>query len=115
MSKKYPTNVLTQAQATLQAWQEIDPALALGNLTQAVLTTDLEQAQAALNKIQSLEAQLTDARNQRDAAYATVWDEVKRVRSAIKGIYGDDSSQYEMVGGTRLSERKKPVRKTESE
>jgi hypothetical protein len=36
---------------------------------------------------------------------------VKRVRSAIKGVYGDDSTQYEMVGGTRMSERKPRTRK----
>ncbi len=29
----------------------------------------------------------------------------------VKAIYGDDSSQYEMVGGTRLSERKTYARK----
>ena len=28
--------------------------------------------------------------------------------------YGDDSSQYELVGGTRLSDRKAPTRKTSS-
>jgi hypothetical protein len=34
-----------------------------------------------------------------------------QVRSVIKGISGPDSSEYEMVGGTRKSERKKPKRK----
>jgi hypothetical protein len=55
---------------------------------------------------------LTDKRNQRDALYTQIWDKVKRVRNGKKGIYGDDSSQYEVIGGTRLSERKTPVRKT---
>lgn len=45
-------------------------------------------------------------RNQRDALIAMTWDQVKRVRTGVKGIYGDDSSEYEMVGGTRLSDRK---------
>ena len=36
---------------------------------------------------------------------------IKRVRAGVKGIYGDDSSQYEMIGGTRMSERKPPARK----
>jgi hypothetical protein len=30
------------------------------------------------------------------------------------GTFGDDSSEYEMVGGTRLSDRKRPVRKPET-
>ena len=59
----------------------------------------------------TLDAQLTDVRNKRDELTAKIWDEVKRVRSTVKGLYGDDSSQYEMVGGTRVSERKTPVRK----
>jgi hypothetical protein len=29
----------------------------------------------------------------------------------MMGVHGDDSSQYEMVGGTRRSERKRPVSK----
>jgi len=32
----------------------------------------------------------------------------------MKAIYGDDSSQYEMIGGTRLSERKSPARKAKA-
>jgi hypothetical protein len=43
-----------------------------------------------------------------------MWDKVKRVRAGVKANYGDDSSQYEMVGGTRLSERKSPTRRTTS-
>lgn len=34
--------------------------------------------------------------------YEGLWDKVKRVRNSVKANYGDDSSQYEMVGGMRL-------------
>jgi hypothetical protein len=40
---------------------------------------------------------------------------MKRIRSVIKGTYGDDSSQYELVGGTRLSDRKPYRRRTTTE
>jgi hypothetical protein len=40
-----------------------------------------------------------------------LWDKVKRVRKGVKANYGDDSSQYEMVGGTRTSERQPRTRK----
>jgi len=36
---------------------------------------------------------------------------VKRIRSGIKGHYGDDSEEYELVGGTPLSKRKKRPRR----
>jgi hypothetical protein len=34
-----------------------------------------------------------------------------RRRQAVKAAYGADSSEYEMTGGTRASERKRPTRK----
>jgi len=63
------------------------------------------------SQMNSLEAQLTNLRDQRDDLNAVIWGEVKRVRTGVKGQYGDDSPQYEMVGGTRLSERKPVPRK----
>ena len=59
----------------------------------------------------NLENQLTDLRNRRDATNETLWDAVKRVRAGFKASFGDDSSQYEMIGGTRTSERKTATRK----
>ncbi len=95
----------------LEAWKKIDPALTIGNLTQAALAADLERVRSLQAGLDKLDAQLTDRRNQRDAALASLWDKVKRVRSGVKAIYGDDSSRYEMVGGTRKSEREKAMRK----
>jgi hypothetical protein len=64
--------------------------------------------------VNALEAQITNMRNQRDTLYMELWDKLKRVRNGVKANYGDDSSQYEMVGGTRRSERKSPVRKAKT-
>ena len=38
-----------------------------------------------------------------------------RARSGFKSAYGLDSTQYEQAGGTRKSERKRPVRRAQSE
>jgi hypothetical protein len=38
-------------------------------------------------------------------------DYIVRVRLAVKGLFRPDSSEYEMLGGTRTSERKRPKRK----
>ena len=69
-------------------------------------TRVINQAREVDEQIIDLKNQLTNLRNQRDATYYSLWDLVKRVRAGLKGSFGDDSSQYEMVGGTRLSERK---------
>ena len=111
MSKKlYPTDALKQAQDVLIAWEQIDPGLTLGPLKVEEVSAELEAIHALKFKISDLEVTLIDLRNQRDEAVLAVWDKVKRVRSGIKGIYGDDSTQYEMIGGTRRSEKKKPRR-----
>ncbi|MCI5168677.1 MAG: hypothetical protein D3903_21920, partial [Candidatus Electrothrix sp. GM3_4] len=38
-----------------------------------------------------------------------------RMLSGVKVKYGRDSNEYEMAGGTRLSDRKKKLRKDEGE
>ena len=35
---------------------------------------------------------------------------VKRVRATVKGMFGDDSIEYALVGGKPMSEHKRPVR-----
>jgi hypothetical protein len=111
-SKPYPPDVLKQAQDVAGGLNQMGTAApTLGTLTPATLAADVTAAIALEAEMVKLEAQLTDKRNQRDALYCQLWDKVKRVRSGVKGIYGDDSSQYEMVGGTRVSERKTPTRR----
>ena len=109
--KPYPTDIIEQARDVAEAWNQIDPDLTIGELTRAMLQADVDEVTPVTAQINALETQLTNLRNQRDAQYGSVWDKITRARNGIKGIYGDDSSQYEMVGGTRLSERKTPSRK----
>ena len=110
-SKSFPSDTLAQAQSVIEAWKKIDPALTVGQLTPESLAADIQQAAPIQADLDSLDAQLTDLRNRRDALFSAIWDKLKRVRAGVKGIYGDDSSQYEMFGGTRMSERKSPTRK----
>lgn len=110
-AKPFPTDVVEQAQSVLDAWKQINEDMVFGDLTTTLLSTDISEAGPIQAQITNLETQLTNLRNQRDAVYETMWDKVKRVRAGVKANYGDDSSQYEMVGGTRLSERKSPARK----
>lgn len=109
--KNYPTDILTQAQIILDAWKSINLELKIGELAHTDLEADIAKAKPIQSQLNELEAKLTDLRNQRDVLYTGIWDKAKRVRNGVKGIYGDDSSQYEMVGGTRRSDRKPPKRK----
>ena len=112
MSKKfYPPNVSTQAQEILVGWGQVSTTLIFGTLTPTALTADITSASTLESDISKLEIQLADKRNQRDLVYNGMWDKIKRVRAGVKANYGDDSQQFEMVGGTRTSERKSPTRK----
>ena len=112
MGKKlYPANTLRQAQSLLAAWEQIDPSLTVGPVSSAALRAELDSARALKEKISRLQIELLDLRNQRDDLCIGIWDMVKRGRSGIKGYYGDDSTEYEIAGGTRASDRKPQRRK----
>ena len=109
---RYPSDVLEQAIDAHEAWRQIDEQLAYGPLTLGALALDIAQLRSLDHSIASLESQLTNARDRREAMCQATWDKVKRVRAGVKANYGDDSQQFEMVGGTRTSDRKPWTRKT---
>jgi hypothetical protein len=112
MGKKiFPADVVAQAQDVLVGWTQIGSTVAFGTLTSALLTTDMNAYAPLDTEISKLEKQLAEKRNQREFLSLAIWDKVKRVRASVRGIYGDDSTQYELVGGTRMSDRKPRVRK----
>jgi hypothetical protein len=110
-ASKHPANVLDQAQSVLEGWQQIADDKTYGGVSLEIMTADMAQSNQVLQQIGRIEAQLVDLRNQRDDLLDKVWDDIKRARNGIKAEYGDDSSQYQLVGGTRTSDRKAPVRK----
>ena len=76
MSVQFPTDVVQQVNAVLEAWKKIDPNGQFGDLTQAKMAADLAQNEPLLTEMGALDAELTRVRNKRDALYATMWDEV---------------------------------------
>ena len=56
-------------------------------------------------------AALDDKTNRLDTRESGLKDLSLRITAAVKAQFGPDSSEYELVGGTRRSDRKKPVRK----
>ena len=111
MSRKIPSDVLDQAIAVQDAWARIDEELTFGPLNIGALVMDINGLRAAELSLVSLENQMTEMRDKRDALQASAWDKVKRARGGVKAYFGDDSTQYNIIGGTRLSDRK-PIRKS---
>ena len=109
--KSFPTDTLEQAAVVLAACKQINPEMRVGAMTQEALASEITQTQSIQAQINSLELQITNLRNKRDQHLIGIWESVKRARSTVKGMYGDDSSEYDLVGGKRMSERKKSIRK----
>lgn len=112
MSKKsYPSNVVDQAQDVLVGWQQVSEDLNFGAVTPAALQEDINAALPMEAEISNLEKLLGQKREERDMLYCGMWDKIKRVRAGVKANYGDDSQQFDKVGGTRISDRKPRARK----
>ena len=111
MSKKqFPTDLLEQATSVQNAWTRIDQQLVVGTMSAATLANTIQDLHQVESELFKLEHQLMEMRKERDDLQQYTWNHVKRLRAAVKGLYGDDSLQYQMVGGTRLSDRKSPRR-----
>ena len=90
-AKPFPVNVVEQAQMILDAINQINADMTIGTVTDAAISADITQAAQLASEMNALEAQMTNVRNQRDALYTGLWDKIKRVRSGMKGNYGDDT------------------------
>jgi hypothetical protein len=103
---------LATARNRLAGLNQITPAPNLGpNLTVPAYQTVINDTAAIEDSHGQLAAQMDDSSNRFDAQDALLTDWNRRMLSAVEAQYGPDSSEYEMVGGTRRSERKKPARK----
>jgi|SRR5579883_484039 len=65
----------------------------------------------ALSKVQDADALRKAAVVQKRNERKQLNTFVKRVRRGVESYFGDDSAEYSLVGGKRLSQRKRPVRK----
>ncbi len=104
---------LEGAQQRLNALSTIDPALDLGNgLTLAAYRAQVTSMQAKQDAYNALLSQADQAQNELLEAEKAIRDLSERMLAGVASKYGKDSSEYEMAGGKRKSERKRPTRKT---
>jgi hypothetical protein len=81
------------------------------NLTVAGYEAKEKSVSAKLDAYNQSLAASDQLQNEFLAAEAELKDLNRRFLSAGEAHYGPDSSEYEMLGGTRKSERKRPTRK----
>ena len=83
-------------------------------LTVANLGVLIAKADEEVVALKRLRTQTTAMVDEKRDTLKQLHEFMKRVRSGAKSAFGDDSLEYEKVGGTRSSERKRPVRRTET-
>ena len=77
----------------------------------AEITARIDDLEAAISALDALNAERTRQVNVKGDKAGALSDYLVHVRTSVKAVCGPDSSEYEMVGGTRASERKKPKKK----
>jgi hypothetical protein len=109
---KRSSKVLEVARQRFAGLKQITPA---PNFGPTLKQSDYEQGITAYSDEQDGYngdvAALDDRQNRLDALERGLSDWNRRILSAVEAQYGPDSSEYELVGGTRRSERKKSTPK----
>ena len=111
--QKRTSTPITDAETRAAGLSSINAGLDLGDSrTLAAFNTKIAAAKDKLNKYNATLAQSDAELNSLEVAE----EELSKMSSAyLKAVglkYGTDSDEYEMAGGTRDSERKKPGRKS---
>lgn len=109
---KRNSTILETARQRLAALKSFTPKPNFGP------TLDLDQYEqevntlsASLDEYNDLLSRLDALQNDLDARQANLRDKNKRMLAAVGALYGTNSNEYELAGGTRTSERKRPTKK----
>lgn len=104
---------LEKGQIRLSAVKSIDPNLDLGNgINIANYETALKALSDSLSAYNTTLSTVDDLYNQCISNITAVRDLNERILTGVATKYGKNSSQYEMAGGKRKSEKKKPTKST---
>jgi uncharacterized protein YukE len=97
----------------LSAIKSIDAKLDLGNgINLEVYEKSINELREKVNAYNTLLSQIDAQLNDINEADKQLRDYSERMLTGIASKYGKNSNEYEQAGGTKKSERKKPVKKT---
>ena len=104
--------ILETGRQRLNGLKAITPKPDLGpNLTFDSFEQTVTAFTATLNTYNQHVAELDQEQNDLETAEVALREQNRRVLSAVEAQFGPDSNEYEQVGGTRQSERKRGARK----
>lgn len=106
--RKKKSSTLTKAEQRLAGLKSIGPKVDLGNgVSLTAFNKEIADLRQQLEEYNTLLSKADDAANALQAAEKNLSVFAENVLIGVKMKYGKDSSEYEMVGGTRLSDRRR--------
>jgi predicted ATP-grasp superfamily ATP-dependent carboligase len=102
--------LLQEAHAIKEALEQMSEGVPAG-ISASEMSDRIAALEGIISELDKVNAQKTQLVNSKGDMAQRVNDYIVQVRAVVKGMLGADSSEYEMVGGTRASERKKAKRK----
>ncbi|MFH0865107.1 MAG: hypothetical protein V1904_02860 [Bacteroidota bacterium] len=110
--KKINSKVIDDAKKKLAGLKAISETIDLGNgLSAVAYEAAIQDTETILEQYNELLSQADAALNDFQKKEANLREMNLRIVDAVASVYGHDSNEYEKVGRTRKSERKRPVRK----
>jgi hypothetical protein len=103
-------DIVADIERLIRVWTA-KPELTLAGLTREDVVAKLAGFKTKRAGVEDLRTQLTAGVNDINQEATELVDIGNRGRSAARGQFGPDSTEYEQLGGTRSSERKPPKRK----
>ena len=110
MLNKSVPKLLQEANEIKKALEKIDDRLPDG-LKAADMETKVDELETVVDDVDAVNAERTRLVDRKGERAESLSDHIVQVRSAVKGVFGADSPEYDMVGGTRTSERKRHGKK----
>ena len=102
--------LLQEAHAIKEALEQMGERVPTGK-SAAEMSDRITALENIISELDKANAHTTQLVNSKGDQARRVSDYIVQVRAVVKGIKGADSSEYDMVVGTRASERKNPKRK----
>jgi predicted nucleic acid-binding Zn-ribbon protein len=109
MSSQSETNTLKKAKSIGNVISSLTQLP--GRINAAAFLERVSKLEDKLSDIDKEKKKLTAMINEKDAELSAVKFEIVDIRDAVKGSYGANSTEYELGGGKRTSDRKKPTSK----
>ncbi|MEL6605223.1 MAG: hypothetical protein AAFP20_18580 [Cyanobacteria bacterium J06614_10] len=112
---KKKSTVLPNAKKRLSGMRSIDPKLDFGGgFSNAAFAKRIDQVDADLDAYNTLLSKVDEAYNKFQASEKALSNFSGKMLANVAIRYDKDSSEYEMAGGVRTRDRKRPVRSAQT-